>query len=296
MRPREGRIGLAVSGGADSMALLVLAQAHLGDRVEVATVDHGLRPEAAEECALVARVCAERGIRCEILSVTVEQGNVQERARAARYAALGQWAAERGLAAVATAHHADDQAETLLMRLNRGSGLAGLAGIRSSTLIEGCAVPVIRPLLGFRKGELRSIVEHAGVPCVEDPSNRDAAYERVRIRGHLEQADWIDPLALARSAAHLEEAERTLEALARELWDTIAVVENDRVTLPTTSSPDTNARLIARAIAVLGGRVSHGQVAAFLKGGEHRANIAGVLVDRQGDGYVCTPEPPRRNG
>ena len=278
------------------MALLVLAHACFADRVEVAAVDHGLRAEAREECALVARICAERGLRCEILPVTVGEGNVQDRARAARYAALGQWAVERELAAVATAHHADDQAETFLMRLNRGSGLAGLAGIRSSTLIDGCPVPVIRPLLDFRKGELRGIVGRAGVPCVEDPSNRDASYERVRIRRQLEQADWIDPLALARSAAHLAEAERTLDEFAREQWDAEALVEATRVTLPATQSPDTNARLVARAITLLGGTVSHGEVAAFLKGGERRGNIAGVLVDRRSDSYVCTPEPPRRSG
>lgn len=296
MRPREGRVGLAVSGGPDSMALLLLAHAHLGDRVEVATVDHGLRPEAAEECALVARVCAERGIRCQILPVNVEGGNVQDRARAARYAALGQWAVERKLAAIATAHHADDQAETLLMRLNRGSGLAGLAGIRSSTLIDGCPVPVIRPLLGFRKSELQDIVESAGMPSVEDPSNRDVSYERVRIRRHLEQADWIDPLALARSASYLEEVECALDALARDLWNARALVEAEQVTLPLASSAETNARLVARAIAVLGGTASHGQVAAFLKSGQRRGNIAGVLVDRRDDSYICRPEPPRRRG
>ena len=94
------------------------------------------------------------------------------------------------------------------MRLNRGSGLAGLAGIRSSTMIEGCPVPVIRPLLQFRREELRAILRGTGTPFADDPSNRDESFERVRIRRELEKADWIDPLALARSAAHLEETER----------------------------------------------------------------------------------------
>ncbi len=278
------------------MALLCLAHAHLREGLEVATIDHGLRPEASDECALVASQCAAWGLPCEVLQVTVDEGNVQDRARAARYAALGKWAADRHLASVATAHHADDQAETILMRLNRGSGLAGLAGIRSSAFVDRCPVPVIRPLLGFRKRELRDIVRSAGVAFAEDPSNRDASFERVRMRQHLEGADWIDPAALARSAAHLQEADRSLDALAQEYWDRHASVADDRVSVPTTSVADIDARLIARAIATLGGTVSSGQVLAFLKSGDRRANIAGVLLDRQEEAYLCTPEPPRRSG
>ena len=277
------------------MALLALAHDLAADMIEVATVDHGLRPEAGEECALVERVCQERKIPCRVLTVTVEEGNVQARARVARYAALGEWAVQRELAAVATAHHADDQAETLLMRLNRGSGLAGLAGIRPSTRIDGCPVPVIRPLLGFRKLELRQIVERLDMPFVEDPSNRNEDYDRVRIRKALAGADWIDPLALSRSAAHLEEAERALQTIAVQLWEAKAEVEGDRVLVPITDLLDTDARLIARAIAVFGRKVSHGEIMGFLKAGERRANIAGVLIDRQSEVWVCTPEPQRRN-
>ena len=278
------------------MALLALAHDLMGDRIEVATVDHGLRAEAAEECALVARVCSDRGIPCRVLNVSVGDGNGQDRARAARYAALGKWTQARELATIATAHHADDQAETLLMRLNRGSGLAGLAGIRSSTMIADCAVPVLRPLLGFRKQELRDLVERLGIPCAEDPSNRDESYDRVRIRRALEAADWIDPVALARSASHLEEAEQALQLVADQLWEDAAVIGDARVGVPVGPTRDTSARLVARAIAILGGEISHGEVAAFLKAADRRGNIAGVLVERRGDRFICTPEPPRRSG
>jgi tRNA(Ile)-lysidine synthase len=278
------------------MALLALAHDLLGDAIEVATVDHGLRAEAAEECALVARVCSDRGIACRVLNVSVDDGNVQDRARAARYAALGKWAQARELAAIATAHHADDQAETLLMRLNRGSGLAGLAGIRSSTMIADCAGPVLRPLLGFRKQELRDLVERLGIPFAEDPSNRDQSYDRVRIRRALEAADWIDPVALARSASHLEEAQQALQIVADQLWEDAAVIGDTRVAVPVGPTRDTSARLVARAIAILGGQVSHGEVAAFLKAADRRSNIAGVLVEQRGDKFICTPEPPRRSG
>ena len=278
------------------MALLALAHDLMGDRIEVATVDHGLRAEAAEECALVARVCSDRGIPCRVLNVSVGDGNGQDRARAARYGALGKWAQARELAAIATAHHADDQAETLLMRLNRGSGLAGLAGIRSSTMIAGCAVPVLRPLLAFRKQELRDLVERLGIPFAEDPSNRDQSYDRVRIRRALEAADWIDPVALARSASHLEEAQQALQIVANQLWEDAAVIGDARVAVPVGPTRDTSARLVARAIAKLGGEISHGEVAAFLKAANGRGNIAGVLVERRGDRFICTPEPPRRSG
>ncbi|UVI40324.1 tRNA lysidine(34) synthetase TilS [Qipengyuania spongiae] len=278
------------------MAMLALAHAALGDRIEVATVDHGLRSEAAGECALVARHCASHGIPCQILSVNVGGGNLQDRARAARYAALGAWGEARGLTAIATAHHADDQAETILMRLNRGSGLAGLAGIRSSGMVEKCGLPVIRPLLSFRKAELRGVVERVGIPYAEDPSNRDETFERVRIRRALADADWLDPVALARSAAHLEEAEQALQSLADRAWADGAKTEHGRVLVPNTHPIEISARLIARAITVLGGLTSPGEVLAYLKTAKPKGNLAGILLETCGDAYICTPEPPRRTG
>ena len=278
------------------MALLGLAAASFDGAVEVATVDHGLRKEAAEECALVERVCAERSIPCTTLRITVAEGNRQDRARAARYAALGRWAGQRGLAAIATAHHADDQVETLLMRLNRGSGLAGLAGIRARAEIEGCSVPVLRPLLGFTKGELQTVVGCLSLPVVQDPSNRDDRYDRVRIRQQIAGVDWIDRKAFARSAAHLSEAEQTLESLAEELWNAAAVESGQKVEIRVPSQPDLAARLIARAVRTVGGTVSTGEAQAFLKTMGTRGNIGGVLIERRSDRYVCPPEPPRRGG
>ena len=127
LRPPQGGLGLAVSGGPDSLALLLLASEALPGQVEAATVDHGLRAESAAEAEAVAQICATLGVPHAILTVEVATGNVQAEARRARYAALGGWLAARDLAALATAHHADDQAETLLLRLNRAIGVAGLA-------------------------------------------------------------------------------------------------------------------------------------------------------------------------
>ncbi|WP_100260536.1 tRNA lysidine(34) synthetase TilS [Qipengyuania seohaensis] len=295
LRLDQGVLGLAVSGGADSMAMLLLAAEALDpEGLAVATVDHGLRPEAAQECALVANACRKLGIPCEVLEAEVAPGNTQEQARIARYAALGDWAQRRGIATIATAHHADDQAETVLMRLNRGSGLGGLAGIRSRTRIEGCEADIVRPLLGFRRDELRAIVEASDFDFVHDPSNLDERYDRVRMRKALAQAEWLDAAALARSAKHLEEAERTLQSLADMSWERSADVSGSQIRVPYTNLLDTNARLVRRAMLTLGATISLGEVIDFLKTGRDRANIAGVLVERRDESYFCSKEPPRR--
>lgn len=158
----------------------------------------------------VAKVCAELGVQHKILPVKVEAGNLQQEAREARYHALSMWMAKRRLTALATAHHADDQTETLLVRLNRGSGLSGLAGIRSTTSAPGGA-RLVRPLLQWRRSELDEIVRAAGLEAVADPSNADPRYDRARMRLSLADAEWIDPGGFARSAALLEQAERALD-------------------------------------------------------------------------------------
>jgi len=217
LAPEDGRIGLAVSGGPDSMAMLLLADLTIPGQFEVATINHGLRPESVEECALVALACAERDIPCTVLTVEVGQGNLQEQARVARYEALGAWAQDRGLTAVATAHHADDQAETLIMRLNRGSGLSGLAGVRPRTTIGVTAF--IRPLLRFRRSELAKLVESSDLVFATDPSNENESFDRVRIRKVLAEADWLDPLAVARSAELLAEAEFYVSEALNRCWE-----------------------------------------------------------------------------
>jgi tRNA(Ile)-lysidine synthase len=208
-----GRFGIAVSGGPDSMALLRLAAAHMPGRVEAATVDHGLRATAAGEAAMVAAFCATLGVPHAILTVRVEPGaSVQAAARRARYAALGEWARDRAIGALLTAHHADDQAETLMMRLARGAGTAGLAGIRDRRDLGG--VLLLRPLLGWRRAELAAIVRD--VATVDDPSNADPHHDRTHVRALLAGNVRIDSLRLAASAAHLAESEAALEWVADE--------------------------------------------------------------------------------
>jgi len=176
----EARLGIAVSGGPDSCALLLLAAAALPGRIAAATVDHGLRPESADEARFVAQVCQAIGVDHTVLPVVVEPGNVQAQARAARYAALAAWMAQRSLAALASAHHADDQAETLLLALGRGCGLDGLTGIAPRDRREG--VILLRPLLELGRDALREHARMHGLDWVEDPSNADARVPRSALR------------------------------------------------------------------------------------------------------------------
>lgn len=208
---RDTRLGIAVSGGPDSLALLLLAAAARPGMVEAATVDHGLRRESATEAAFVASVCEELGVPHHILHARVAPGaSLQAQARTARYRVLGAWAIECDLGAVASAHHADDQAETLLMRLARGAGLSGLAATRRRRVLEP-GVMLVRPLLDWRRAELGEIVAKAKLTPVDDPSNRDPRHDRTRFRGLLADADWADAERLASSARWLADADEAIE-------------------------------------------------------------------------------------
>jgi len=176
---------LAVSGGPDSLALLLMASIwsrDSGTLVFAATVDHGLRPEAAEEAAYVGEICAALGVPHAVLTWRGPhpKTRIQELAREARYRLLSEHARKVGANVLMTAHHADDQAETILFRLLHGSGVAGLAGIREETQAYG--LTLARPLLHLRKPELEQVCADNRVPFICDPSNTDAQYARTRMR------------------------------------------------------------------------------------------------------------------
>lgn len=301
---REGEaLGLAVSGGPDSLALLVLAQQVMPTAIKVATVDHGLRPEAAEEAAFVADVCADLGVPHETLAIVLEPGgNVQARAREARYAALGAWAAREGLRFVATAHHADDIAETLLMRLNRASGIRGLGAMRERALMPGRTdIMLIRPLLTVPRSELQTVVDRAGLEAVADPSNEDPAYDRARVRAALGEAGWLDPMRLATSAIHLRDAGDVLEFAARhEFAAQVTASEDGRQLAYNPAAPrSVRFRVLEEIVARFAteGTPRGEEVARLLSALEsgEKATLAGVM---------CTPRAgvwhfaaaPLRNG
>lgn len=294
----EGPLGLAVSGGPDSIALLLLAHAAMPGRIAAATVDHGLRPESAGEAAMVHELCKELGVPHQILNVDVACGNVQSEARTARYSALAQWMSDLEITALATAHHADDQAETLLMRLNRGSGLPGLAGVRASGFVPGTGLPLVRPLLGWRKAELEDMLQSAKIDYVEDPSNVDDRFDRARFRKAIDAADWLDVEAIARSAALLDEAHQALDQWTDLVWTSHTVSRPGEIALANTDDLPRNIRirLLSRAIAELGGDPRGSQVAELLDAldtGKKR-NLAGVIAVPSAGGWVLRREPPRR--
>lgn len=298
--PRHARdgLGLAVSGGPDSLALLLLASAALPGKVRAATVDHGLRAESASECAFVGEVCAELGVPHATLTVTVAIGNVQSEAREARYAALGQWAEEASLGAVATAHHADDQAETLLARLNRASGVAGLAGVRAVGRVPGTSLPLLRPLLEWRRAELAEVVAGAGLEPVDDPSNRDPRFDRARLRAALRGADWLNVDAIARSARHLAEADAALDwATAREWQECVKPAALGSYVYRPSAPRAIALRVIAQLVARLDGEELRGSAVARLFDSLVAGQPAsiGTLVARPGpDGWSFMKAPARR--
>lgn len=199
------------------MAMLALATAAC-DTVAVATFDHGLRAESAAEAAMVASVCAELGVPHVTLNTDepIATGSVQAHAREARYTALAAWATSIDIYPLLTAHHADDQAETLLMRLNRASGLKGLSAIRPYLFDH--EIVIVRPLLDWTRAELRAVIEHCGLPFVEDPSNDDPRFDRTRVRALLANNPELDATALAASARYLAEAEDVLNQNTELLW------------------------------------------------------------------------------
>ncbi|WP_367159809.1 tRNA lysidine(34) synthetase TilS [Erythrobacter sp.] len=301
---------MAVSGGPDSLALLLLAHAALPGRIAVASVDHGLRAEAAGEVAMVEALCAERGIPFTALAVEVPRGNLQSRAREARYEALARWVREQGCGALATAHHADDQAETLLMRLARGSGLAGLAGVRAHGHVPGSEILLVRPLLSWRKRDLETVVAAAGIEPARDPSNEDEAFDRVRVRRHLAQHDWLDPQALAESAGHLAEAWRAIEWYAQldfeEMVHREDVPDGPAYRYYANVPRAIQVETVRRIVAELGGQVSRAEAgrAADRLWRFENASLGGVLavpgserlekIGLEVRVWRFRPEPPRR--
>jgi tRNA(Ile)-lysidine synthase len=255
----DARLGIAVSGGPDSLALLLLAAAARPGGVEAATVDHGLRRESRKEAQFVRSICEQLGVPHATLNVSVTRGSsLQAQARAARYHALGDWAIEQNLDAVATAHHADDQAETLLMRLARGAGLGGLVGVRHTRPLEA-GIQVVRPLLDWRRDELAAIVASAGVTPVDDPANRDPRHDRSRFRGMLAGADWADAERLAASAKWLADADAALEWALAPLRETRIRKVNGALTVDADGLPrEMQRRLLLAAFERIGAQRPRG--------------------------------------
>ena len=230
------RLGLAVSGGGDSMAMLHLYARHskgAGDVLFAATVDHGLRPEARSEAEQVQSTCKELGLPHEILTWQGwdKQGNVQAEARKARYALLADWATRHDLDFVLIGHTADDVAETFLSRLARGSGLDGLAAMEK--FFERNGVEFARPLLSLDREMLRRYLRRNKIEWIEDPSNEDRQFERVRARDALKALAplGIDHGKIVSAAYDLSMAKSALHSAVYEHAETAVFFDRGDILL-----------------------------------------------------------------
>ncbi|MGN7159195.1 tRNA lysidine(34) synthetase TilS [Sphingomonas sp. SAFR-052] len=376
-------LALAVSGGPDSMAMLALAASAFPAAILAATVDHRLRAASADEAAMVAGWCHANRIPHTVLSPDKPPAgaSIQAQARHLRYTLLADWALAANAVALATAHHTDDQAETFLMRAARGSGPAGLAGIRPRWLFDparwhttppptspqrrlgslaadhhaipaedpsprrGDAIneadkpypragggperqdatvetgapgsppprghsdgtvrrlPIIRPLLNWRRAELRTLA--ADLPFVDDPSNADPRHDRTHARALL-ATGRLDPLALAAAAAHCREVDAALTETVDWLWRTRHTSNGPEIRIDVTDLPrELRRRLARRAIAETRAthRLTEGRwsdaaniesLLDALDSGKS-ATQAGVLVMPKGEIWRFSPAPPRRS-
>ncbi|MGP9790268.1 tRNA lysidine(34) synthetase TilS [Roseinatronobacter sp. NSM] len=256
------RLGLAVSGGGDSMALLRLAHAWASQHnitLHIATVDHGLRAQSAQEAAMVAQCAARLGLSHQTLVWRGwdRRGNLQDRARQARKHLLSRWAQAQGLDAIALGHTRDDQAETLLMRLARGSGVEGLAAMPARDVAHGTTW--LRPLLDLGRAQLRDYLRALAEDWVDDPSNLDPGFDRVKARQALALLAplGLDMDRLAQTAHRMRAAAHSLEFLTNTQAAQILRVEYGDYIFDAPAldalPQDTRTRLVARALQAISG-------------------------------------------
>jgi tRNA(Ile)-lysidine synthase len=303
---------IAVSGGPDSTALLLMAAewaTRRRTRIEAATVDHGLRPESADEAKAVAALAARLGVSHRILQWkgVKPTSRLQERAREARYRLLVDHAKAIGADALLTAHHADDQAETVLFRLLRGSGVAGLRGMELTTMREG--MTIARPLIGLKKRDLVAFANARGAPFVDDPSNADPRFARTRLRALLARLgeEGLDAEALDRLARRAGETEQALAHLTIEVEARLGADEAIDARSLYAAPIAIVQRILSRRIAAAGGRdpsriglekieaLALALHDALRERRAHAANVGGALVRLTVKGRLSfAPEPARK--
>jgi tRNA(Ile)-lysidine synthase len=285
---------LAVSGGPDSLAMLLLAHASMPGRISAATVDHGLRPEAADEATFVAGICAQLSVAHSVLTPSEPiAGNIQSSARIARYRSLHDHADVTGCHWIATAHHADDQLETLLMRIVRGSGIDGMASIRPRY------GRTVRPMLDFNKAQLEAICANYGVQPVRDPSNDDSAFDRVALRQWLAESPHpFDAHRAVRTGAALADASKALDWMVKRLaGDHLKLDEGSATFSPADLPSEIRRRLLKKALTHIqhdieprGDAIDRALI--DLPQGK-RFTIGNVLCEG-GESWHFRPAPPRR--
>ena len=301
---RFDRLGVAVSGGGDSVALLHLLaawRAEGGPDLAAVTVDHGLRPEAEAEAEVVAVACAGLGVPHTVLRWQGwdRRGNLQDAARRARQRLIADWAAGQGVGAVALGHTADDQAETVLLRLARGSGVDGLSGMAAERRAEG--VLWLRPLLEVRREALRDWLRVRGIGWAEDPSNGDPRFDRVKARQALAALAplGLDVAGLLDTAARMRMAREALAQAAQTAARRLGRIDAGDVVLAAGFAglpEETRLRIAAHALRWIGGGDYRPRLAALraalaaVQAGKP-ATLAGCLLLPEAGGLRVAREP-----
>jgi tRNA(Ile)-lysidine synthase len=313
--PEDTRaLAVAVSGGADSVALALLLRDWCGARIALTalTVDHGLRDESAHEAQQVAAWMAAQNIPHRIL--TWEEGHARRGlpssphadARAARYRLLIDWCRAAKVPAVCTAHHADDQVETFLMRLARGSGLEGLSAIRAREDTEG--IVLLRPLLGFPKAVLLDTCRARGQAWVEDSSNLNPAFTRARFRRAREflAAEGLSDERLLATVGHLQRAQDAIDFAVANLEQRVqrdqsgacVIAADELMTAPS----EVGLRLLSRLLSTVAGQAygprfdSLSNLYARLGGATHlRVTLHGCVISRIGESVRIAAETRTRS-
>ncbi len=333
----EPAVVLAISGGPDSTALLLLAAGWRkrrggGPKLVAVTVDHGLRPDARREAAAVKRLAGQFGIEHRTLRWRGPKpaSGLQEKARVARYRLLHAAARKAKARCVVTAHTLDDQAETVLFRLARGSGPAGIAGMARAVSLDGLlsedlrpravpsvgpglanAIHLVRPLLDVEKARLIATLRVAGIAYAQDPSNNDPRFARTRMRGLIPilSTEGLTAHRLAHLARRVRRTEEAIEAVVAAAADrmglaatgrTIAMNRHELCQMPA----EIALRLIGRAVGMVGdeGPVELGKLEALSTAvtavagddGRFRRTLAGAMVSVQADFVTIERAPARR--
>lgn len=262
MPEQGGPIAVAVSGGGDSLALMHLLAGYAGARglpaPIVLTVDHGLRPDSARDARRVAGWAKAAGLKAHILSWTDARPvrGVEAAAREARYRLMGAWLAKKKIATLFVGHTLDDQAETFLLRLARGSGLDGLSAMRGLAPwpVEGFAgLSVARPLLGVGRAALRRYLTGIGQDWLDDPMNDDPAFDRVKMRRAAAalEAAGLSAARIAAAAAHLARARAALEAMTQALLARATHMSGDSLALDAAALAAVPREVGLRALAAV---------------------------------------------
>jgi tRNA(Ile)-lysidine synthase len=311
-------VAVAVSGGADSLALtLMLAEwagaqgTHMGVRVVALTVDHDLRAGSTAEAEQVGAWLKSRNIDHHILTWSEGAGvqnAIQAKARRARYGLMAEWCLAQGIGRLFVAHHQGDQAETFVMRLKRASTLFGLAAMTPMRDMFG--VQICRPLLDVSKGRLEATLKERGQAWIEDPSNTNQAFERVRTRALIEALshEGVTPRALAGAAAAARRITEILDRAAQAFEGTavtphqgggIRVDAQALAALP----QSVRERVLSRLLHRVGGQdygpapAKLDRLTAWIDAADTSKNTArtlgGCLVRRTKGGFFIVPEPPR---